>query len=80
MSKDVFVLMEQRDGELAKVGIELIGEATKLAADLGQKVVAVLLGSDIKNKAEVCIQPGRTEILRCNLRDCWSVCLHFCII
>ena len=63
MSKDVFVLMEQRDGELAKVGIELIGEATKLAADLGQKVVAVLLGSDIKNKAEVCIQFGADKVV-----------------
>ncbi len=63
MSKDVFVLMEQRDGELAKVGIELIGEATKLAADLGQKVVAVLLGSDIKSKAEVCIQFGADKVV-----------------
>ena len=63
MSKDVFVLMEQRDGELAKVGIELIGEATKLAADLGQKVVAVLLGSDIKNKAEVCVQFGADKVV-----------------
>ena len=52
MSKDVYVLMEQRDGELAKVGVELIGEATKLAGDLGQQVVAVLLGSGIKDKAE----------------------------
>ena len=35
MSKDVYVFAEQRDGELQKVGIELVGEAKKLAADLG---------------------------------------------
>ena len=63
MSKDVFVLMEQRDGELAKVGIELIGEATKLASDLGEKVVAVILGSRIKDKAEVCIQFGADKVV-----------------
>ena len=63
MSKDVFVLMEQRDGDLAKVGIELIGEATKLASDLGEKVVAVILGSGIKDKAEVCIQFGADKVV-----------------
>ena len=51
MSKDIYVIAEQRDGVLAKVGKELIGEATKLAADLGEKVVAVVLGSEIKEEA-----------------------------
>ncbi|MCJ7855062.1 electron transfer flavoprotein subunit alpha/FixB family protein [Lachnospiraceae bacterium NSJ-143] len=63
MSKDVYVLMEQRDGELAKVGVELIGEATKLAGDLGQQVVAVLLGSGIKDKAEKCIHYGANKVI-----------------
>ena len=31
MSKDIYVVAEQRDGHIAKVGIELIGEATRLA-------------------------------------------------
>ena len=39
MSKDLYVVAEQRDGEIAKVTLELLGEATKLAADLGEKVV-----------------------------------------
>ena len=39
MCKDVYVFAEQRDGNLQKVGIELIGEARKLADDLGQNVV-----------------------------------------
>jgi hypothetical protein len=32
MSKDIYVVVEQRDGNISKVGLELIGEATKLAA------------------------------------------------
>lgn len=63
MSKDVYVLMEQRDGEIQKVGIELLGEATKLAGDLGQKVVAILLGSNIKDKAQKCINYGADKVV-----------------
>ena len=47
MSKDLYVIAEQRDGEIAKVTLELLGEATILAADLGEKVYAVLLGDQI---------------------------------
>ena len=36
MSKDVFVFVEQRDSNLAMVGFELIGEATRLAAKLDE--------------------------------------------
>ena len=39
MCKDVYVFAEQRDGNLQKVGIELIGEARKLADDLGQTLL-----------------------------------------
>ena len=63
MSKDVYVLAEQRDGELQKVGLELIGKATELAADLGQQVVAILLGSGIKDKAEILIQHGADRVV-----------------
>ena len=58
MCKDVYVFAEQRDGNLQKVGIELIGEARKLADDLGQNVVAVLLGNQIKDKASELIAHG----------------------
>ena len=63
MSKDVYVLAEQRDGNIQKVSIELIGKATELAADLGQKVVAVLLGSNIKDKADVLIKHGADKVI-----------------
>ncbi len=63
MSKDVYVFAEQRDGELQKVGIELVGEAKKLAADLGQQVVAILLGSEVKDKAKVLIAHGADKVV-----------------
>lgn len=63
MSKDVYVIAEQRDGKVQKVGLELIGEATKLAADLGQQVVAVVLGSNVGGNAENLIQHGADKVI-----------------
>ena len=45
--KDIFVFVEQKDGEIASVGYELISEARKITAKLSHldyKVVGVLLG------------------------------------
>jgi electron transfer flavoprotein alpha subunit len=63
MSKDVYIFVEQRDGEIAKVSLELLGEATKLAAALGQKVVGVLAGSGVKAKAESLVAAGADTVL-----------------
>ncbi|NLM83511.1 MAG: electron transfer flavoprotein subunit alpha/FixB family protein [Clostridiales bacterium] len=62
-SKNVFVFCEQRDGLIAKVSIELIGKGRELADALGQKVVAVLLGHNIKDKAQLLIDHGADEVL-----------------
>lgn len=63
MSKDIFVFIEQRDGELQKVGIELLGKAKELADTLGQKVIALLLGSNIRSKAETLIHYGADKVI-----------------
>lgn len=63
MSKDVFVFIEQRDGKLAAVGYELLGEAASLAYDLKQKVVAILMGDGITDKAEELIFYGADEVV-----------------
>ena len=63
MSKDIFVVIEQRNGAIQKVSYELIGEATKLAADMGEQVVAVLMGHNIADKAEVLCQYGASKVL-----------------
>ncbi|MDI6871070.1 MAG: electron transfer flavoprotein subunit alpha [Bacillota bacterium] len=44
-ARDLWVFAEQRDGRVAEVVFELLGEGRKLADKLGQKLVAVLLGS-----------------------------------
>ena len=36
MSKDIFVIIEQRDGNIQNVSYELLGEANSLAKDLRQ--------------------------------------------
>ena len=63
MSKDLYVIAEQRDGEIAKVTLELLGEATILAADLGEKVYAVVLGDQIKDKAQSLIEAGADGVI-----------------
>ena len=40
MSKGIFVVMEQRYGKVQNVGLELVGEATRLKEDLKDDVVA----------------------------------------
>lgn len=63
MSKDIFVIVEQRNSVIQKVSMELIGESAKLAADLGEQVVAVLLGHQIADKAEMLIHYGAAKVL-----------------
>ncbi len=46
--KDVWVFAEHRGGELMGVTIELLGEAGRLAKQLGVSVCAVIAGSDVK--------------------------------
>ncbi len=63
MNKDIYVIVEQVDGVVQKVGIELIGIASKLSADLGQEVVAVLLGKEVKGLAENLIHHGANKVI-----------------
>lgn len=63
MNKDIYVIIEQLDGIVKRVSLELIGEANRLSKKLGEKVIAVLLGSDIEDKAELLIKYGADEVL-----------------
>ena len=45
--KNIFVFAEQRGGKIQPVALELIGKASDLAAELGEKVVAMLLGYNV---------------------------------
>lgn len=63
MSKDIFVVIEQRRGAIQKVGLELLGEAKRLSADLGERVVAVLMGYGIAEKANMLYEYGADQVL-----------------
>ncbi len=61
MTKNIWVFCEQRDGEIQSVSLELLGVARELAAVSGDKVCAVLLGHNIKEKAKELIAYGADE-------------------
>ena len=63
MNKDIYVLIKQRDGNIQNVSYELLGEAHSLAQDIGQKVVGILLGEHITEKAQDLIYYGADEVL-----------------
>jgi len=61
--KDVYVFVEQRENKIQSVAIELLGKARELADELGEKVVAVLLGYNIQSKAKELIACGADKVL-----------------
>jgi len=63
MSKDVLVFCEQRDGILQKVSLELLGEGKKLAATLGQNLVALVLGHNIEGLCKTLVEHGADEVI-----------------
>lgn len=63
MSKGIFIVVEQRDGKVQNVGLELIGEATRLKADLGDDVYAVLLGCGIEGEVNKLYHFGADKVI-----------------
>lgn len=63
MSKNVYVVAEQRDGKIMKVSYELIGKARELADALEQDVVAVLMGSNIADAAGELAKAGADKVI-----------------
>ena len=61
--KDVYVFAEQRDGKIQNVALELLGKARELADANNEKVVAILLGKGIKDKAQELIAAGADKVL-----------------
>lgn len=61
--KNVYVFAEQRGGTIQSVAYELLGKARDLADALGEKVIAMLLGHDIKNQAQKLIEMGADEVI-----------------
>lgn len=65
--KNVYVFAEQREGVIQSVAYELLGKARDLAEELGEKVVAMLLGSQVKDQASQLVAMGADEVI---VADC----------
>lgn len=61
--KNIFVFVEQREGKIQNVGLELLGKARELADNLGQEVYAMFLGNNIKAQANELISYGADKVL-----------------
>lgn len=61
--KGVWVFAEQREGELQKVSLELLGEGRRIADELGVKLTALLLGNNIEALAKTLAEHGADEVL-----------------
>ena len=58
------MFVEQREGIIQKVALELLGKARELADSLNEKVIALLLGYDMKDQAQELIAYG-ADIVVC---------------
>jgi electron transfer flavoprotein alpha subunit len=63
MAQGIWIVAEQREGELRKISFELTSEARRLADQLGQSVTAILLGSNIKGKAAELGKYGADKVI-----------------
>jgi len=61
--RDVWVFIEQEEGYIAEVSLELLGKGFELAELLGGQVWAVLLGHQVQALAETVIQHGADRVL-----------------
>jgi len=63
MAQGIWIVAEQREGELRKISFELTSEARRLADQTGQSVTAILLGSNIKEKAPELGKYGADKVI-----------------
>ena len=64
--KNVAVFIEQREGAVAGVSCEMLGEGRKLADQLGEELVAVLLGSNMHDTANALVKFGADRVVYYN--------------
>ncbi len=67
--RDVWVFVEHRNGRIANVTLELLGEGCKLASVLEQKVAAVVIGDGVEDLAKTCFAYGADKVYCVNGSD-----------
>lgn len=63
MAQGVWIVADQRDGEIRKITYELVSEGRRLADALGQELTVLLLGSNVKDKAAELGQYGADKVM-----------------
>ncbi|MBU5228360.1 electron transfer flavoprotein subunit alpha/FixB family protein [Clostridium senegalense] len=61
--KGVWVFAEQRDGELQKVSLELLGKGREIADKLGVELTALLIGHNVEDMAKELTAYGADKVL-----------------
>ncbi|NHN49184.1 electron transfer flavoprotein subunit alpha/FixB family protein [Halostella sp. JP-L12] len=61
--EDVWVFVEEHDGDVAPVSWELLAEARDLAAELGEDLVALVIGEDVDDVAREALRRGADRVL-----------------
>jgi electron transfer flavoprotein alpha subunit len=62
-SRDVWVFIEQDEGQVAEVSLELLSKGQELAQTLGSQVCALLLGWQVAGLAEGLFQAGADRVI-----------------
>ncbi len=61
--KDVYVFAQQVDNEISSIAFELLGKAKDLAKDLDEKVVAVLIGHNVRDLSDQLAAYGADKVI-----------------
>jgi electron transfer flavoprotein alpha subunit len=68
--KNVAVFVEQHEGTVSGVSFEMLGEGRKCADRLGEKLVAILIGNDMKSQADELVTYGADTVYYLDGPDC----------
>jgi len=60
--RGILVFIEQREGELQNVGLELLGEARKIAGKIGVEVSALLIGHKVEKLSSTLFEYGADNV------------------
>jgi electron transfer flavoprotein alpha subunit len=63
MTDPILVFCEQRESRLKKVGLEAIGEASRLGAQSARPIIAVLIGAEVDALADEVGRAGAARVL-----------------
>lgn len=61
--RGIWVYLEQEEGELCSVSLEVLGKARDLSRVSGEEVTGVLLGHDVRSSAEMALLHGADRVL-----------------